>query len=58
LQPVIWTEGAIRRRYYLPEESKVVYGSKGGRKEKVFVVLEWLAAMTSHVPNKKEQRAK
>ena len=40
---------------HLAEESKVIYKSKDGRKEKVFEALEWLAAMGSHVPNKGEQ---
>jgi ribulose kinase len=40
---------------YLPEESKVIYESKDGKEEKVFDALDWLAAMTSHVPNKGEQ---
>jgi len=29
--------------------------SKDGKDEKVFDALEWLAAMTSHLPNKGEQ---
>ena len=37
---------------YLTEESKVIYESKDGKEEKVFDALDWLAAMTSHVPNK------
>jgi hypothetical protein len=43
------------RMTYLPEESKVIYESKDGKEEKVFDALDWLAAMTSHVPNKGEQ---
>jgi len=43
------------RMTYIPEESKVIYQSKDGKDEKVFDSLEWLAAMTSHVPNKGEQ---
>ena len=43
------------RMTHLPEESKVIYESKDGRKEKVFESLEWLAAMGSHVPDKGEQ---
>lgn len=43
------------RMTYLPEESKVVYGSKDGKDEKVFDALEWLAIMSSHVPDKGEQ---
>jgi hypothetical protein len=38
------------RMTYLPDESKVIYESKDGKKEKVFEVLEWLATMDSHVP--------
>ena len=43
------------RMTYLQEESKVLYQSKDGKMEKTFDALEWLAAMTSHVPNKGEQ---
>jgi hypothetical protein len=45
----------VRGRLYIPEESKVLYRSKDGKKENVFDALEWLAAMCSHVPNKGEQ---
>ena len=44
------------RMTYIPEESKVVYKSKDGKEEKIFDALEWLAAMCSHVPNKKGQQ--
>jgi len=37
------------------EESKAIYHSRDGKAEKVFDALEWLAAMCSHVPNKREQ---
>ena len=43
------------RMTYLPEESKVTYESKDGKEEKAFDALDWLAAMTSHVPDKGEQ---
>jgi hypothetical protein len=43
------------RMTYLPEESKVIYESKDGKEEKVFDAFEWLAAMGSHVPGKREQ---
>jgi hypothetical protein len=43
------------RMTYLQEESKVLHQSKDGKMEKTFDALEWLAAMTSHVPNKGEQ---
>jgi hypothetical protein len=47
---------SLRGRHpYLPEESKVIYGSKDDKDEKVFDALEWLAAMGSHVPYKGEQ---
>jgi hypothetical protein len=39
------------RMTYIPEESRVLYRSKDGHKEKVFDALEWLAAMCSHVPD-------
>jgi len=34
---------------------RLIYESKDGKKEKVFDALEWLAAMSSHVPDKGEQ---
>ena len=43
------------RMTYIPAQSKVIYQSKDGKEEKVFDVLEWLASMCSHVPNKGEQ---
>ena len=43
------------RMSYIPEESKVLYRSKDGKRENIFDALEWLAAMCSHVPNKGEQ---
>jgi hypothetical protein len=43
------------RMTYIPEESKVLYRSKDGKKQNMFDALEWLAAMCSHVPNKGEQ---
>ena len=46
------------RMTYIPEESRVIYQSKDGKKEKVFDALDWLAAMCSHVPNKGEQMVK
>ena len=35
---------------YLHEESKVNYESKESKEERVFGALEWLLAMSSHVP--------
>jgi len=46
---------AIRRRYYLLEESKAVYGPKDGKDERVFDALEWLGSMGSHVLDKEKQ---
>jgi hypothetical protein len=43
------------RMQYLAESSKVVYRAKDGSEEKVFDVLEWLAAMCSHIPDRGEQ---
>ena len=40
---------------YYQWESKMIFESKGGKEEKLFDALDWLAAMTSHVPNKGEQ---
>jgi hypothetical protein len=52
---IIRTSFSQERMTYIPEESKVLYRSKDGKKENVFNVLEWLAAMWSHVPSKGEQ---
>jgi ribosomal protein S27E len=43
------------RMQYLDQEGKVVYSSKDGRTNKSFPALEWLAAMSSHIPNRGEQ---
>jgi hypothetical protein len=40
-----------KRMQYLAEPSKVVYRAKNGNEEKVFDVLEWLAAMCSQLSN-------
>ncbi len=37
---------------YIREESKVIYKSKYGRQQKAFDALEWLAAMSFHIPDK------
>ena len=47
-----------KRMTYHRETGHVEYKSKGGSQMKVFDVLEWLAAMCSHVPNKGEQIAR
>jgi len=52
---VIRASFSQERMTYLPEESKVIYESKDGKREKVFEALKWLAAMGSHVPDKGEQ---
>jgi len=43
------------RMTYVPEAGSVIYQSKNGQSSRVFDTLEWLAAMTSHIPNKGEQ---
>ncbi len=43
------------RMTYLPEESRIIYRSKDNRQEKTFDALDWLAAMTSHIPDQREQ---
>jgi hypothetical protein len=43
------------RMQYLDQEGKVVYTSKNGRTSKSFPVLEWLANLCSHFPNRGEQ---
>jgi len=41
---------------YLDQEAKVVYASKDSKTTKVFPALEWLAAMCSHIPDRRESR--
>ena len=43
------------RMTYLPEDSKVIYESKDGKRERVFEALEWLATMGYHVPDREER---
>ena len=38
------------RMTYVKQTGQVIYQSKNGQRTKVFDALEWLAAMTSHVP--------
>jgi hypothetical protein len=52
---IICASFSQERMTYIPEESKVFYRSKDGKKENIFDALEWLAAKCSHVPNKGEQ---
>ena len=35
--------------------AKVVYESKDGRTQKTFDALDWVALLTTHIPNKNEQ---
>ena len=49
---IIWASFSQKRMTYIPEEPRVIYQSKDGKREKVFGALEWLAAICSHVPNK------
>ncbi|MDY6823985.1 MAG: hypothetical protein SWH68_09385 [Thermodesulfobacteriota bacterium] len=45
---------------YIPASSasdgraKVIYQSKNGRERKVFSALDWLAQLTTHIPNRRE----
>jgi hypothetical protein len=43
------------RMTYLDQEGKVIYKTKDGKSSKSFPALEWMAAMSSHIPNKGEQ---
>jgi hypothetical protein len=43
------------RMTYVPEAGSVIYRSKDGCNTRLFEAMEWLAAMTSHIPNKGEQ---
>ena len=52
---VIRASFSQERMTYLPEESKVIYESKDGKREKVFEALKWLAIMGSHVPDRGER---
>ena len=42
---------------YLAHERKVIYKARDKKISKVFPVVEWLAAMCSHIPNSGEQMA-
>ena len=43
------------RMTYLPKERQIIYRSKDKQQEKIFDALDWLAAMTSHIPDQREQ---
>ena len=57
---IIYPEGHTRasfsheRMQYLDQEGKVVYRAKDGKSSRIFPALEWLAAMCSHIPNRRE----
>jgi hypothetical protein len=44
------------RMTYLRDESKVLYQSKDAKQNRTFNALEWLAAMCSHAPDRRNQR--
>jgi len=46
------------RMQYLDQEGTVVYTSRDGATTRNFPVLEWLAAMCSHILNRGEQMVK
>ena len=43
------------RMNYIVEQSKVIYKSKNGNDTKEFDVLDFIASIASHIPNKNEQ---
>jgi len=43
------------RMEYFPDESKVTYMSKYSKEVKEFSPLEWMAALSSHIPDQGEQ---
>jgi hypothetical protein len=43
------------RMTYLREESRILYRSKDNRQEKAFDALDWLAALSAHIPDQREQ---
>ena len=51
---------SLERMKYIPasassdSQAKVVYQSKDGRDRKVFPAMDWLAQLTTHIPNRKE----
>ena len=47
-----------KRMTYLPEQSKVIYRSNGGKEEEVFGALGWLATMDAHVTDKRGEMVK
>jgi hypothetical protein len=52
---IIWASFSQERMQYLDQEGKVIYTSKDGRTNKSFPALEWLANLSSHIPNRGEQ---
>jgi len=52
---IIRASFSLERMQYLDQEGEVVYTSKDGKTSKSFPALEWLAAMSSHIPNRGEQ---
>ena len=46
------------RLSYMVNESKVIYKSKSGNDTKEFDAIDFIACLSSHIPNKNEQMAR
>jgi hypothetical protein len=67
MMTIIWISKISDSRSRSPEpvvslkverDSRILYRSKDNRQEKIFDALDWLASITSHIPNPDEQLEK
>ena len=52
---IIRASFSTERLNYISEDSRVIYKSKSGNDTKEFEVLDFIASITSHIPNRNEQ---
>jgi len=52
---IIRASFSTERLNYISEDSKVIYKSKSGNDTKEFDAVDFIASITSHIPNKNEQ---
>jgi len=52
---IIRASFSTERLNYISEDSRVIYKSKTGNDTKEFEALDFIASITSHIPNRNEQ---
>jgi len=52
---IIGASFSQERLNYIEDKSKVIYKSRSGNDTKEFEALDFIASITSHIPNRNEQ---